>query len=68
MKSKNVEQNTGSNRKEEKKDLKFLMIPYILLYYHIHKGVTSLGFKFVFHQKFFFLIASTSPVLFAGSK
>jgi len=41
MKSGNVEQNTGFNRKEEKKDVKFLIIPYIS--YYIYKGATSLG-------------------------
>jgi len=40
MKSENVEQNTGINRKEEK-NVKFLFIPYIS--YYIHKGATSLG-------------------------
>jgi len=41
MKSEHVEQITEINRKEEKKDVKFLTISYIS--YYIHKGVTSLG-------------------------
>jgi len=41
MKSENVEQNTGINRKEEKKDIKFLIIPYTS--YYIHKDATSPG-------------------------
>ena len=50
---------------KKNKDVKFLIIPYIL--YYIHKGATS--FRQVrIGQKFFFLISSTSsPVLFAGS-
>jgi len=38
MKSENVEQNAGISRKEGKKDVKFLIIPYIS--YYIHKGAT----------------------------
>jgi len=41
MKSENVEQNRGINRKIEKRDVKFLIIPYI--FYYIHKDATSLG-------------------------
>ena len=39
MKSENVEQNTGINKKEEKS--KIPLIPYIS--YYIHNGATSLG-------------------------
>ena len=42
MKYENVEQNTGVNRKEErKKDVKSLINPFIS--YYIHIGATSLG-------------------------
>jgi len=58
-----VEQNTGINRKEEEKDVKFLIIPYIS--YYIHKGAASLGqvrisLKVLSNRLYL-------PVLFAGS-
>jgi len=60
----NVEQNTGINRKEEKKEEKFLIFfTYCTTFIKVRLRLA----KFAFHQKFFFLIASTSPVLFAGS-
>jgi len=64
MKSENIEQNTEIQKKEGKKDVKFLIIPYIS--YCIHKVRLRFA-KFAFRQKFLNLIASISPVLFAGS-
>ena len=62
MKSENVKQNTGITRKEKKKkDVKLLTYRTTFIKVRLRLA------KLAFHQKFLLLIASSSPVLFAGS-